>query len=79
MRKHYSPPGFDDDYVEILSADPVVRIQKELLAEIKAIEGPVARLHDDNLITFTGRNASYTYRIGDFDECTQTYLLSWPD
>lgn len=69
--------------LEVLRADPRIRIAAPVLAEIRAGSHPSATIghaHDGaEVLTIAGSNRTVIYRVGAHDAMTDTYRAEWPD
>ena len=76
FRRHYDPK---ENPIEILRADPVVLVCRELLEEVTLVDSPWVKLDGIEFIHFIGRNRTVIYRIGEYDFLSKRYTLRWPD
>lgn len=65
--------------VDIVQADPRIRVSADLLDEIRAGEcGPCVTLNGD-VLRIQGSNRQVVYRIGDKVPHLDAYEAEWPD
>lgn len=81
-RQHYDPSVPGCYRVEILHADPQIKVSGMLLRQarhgeclaLRATESP-----NGELLTVTGDNARYVYLVAHYEPAVDVYYCHWPD
>lgn len=77
VRRHYNPDG-EWPTIEIVRADPKIRISLPMMLELLITENPAVKF-DGDILTITATNRNVVYLVGDLDPSTDTYPAEWPD
>lgn len=68
-----------DPRLEVVQADPQIRIDSLLHEEMLLSRNPEWGSYDGEVLKVTGRNWSVVYRVIGYDEKNGQYLAEWPD
>lgn len=74
LRRHGDSPR-----LEVLKADPRIRIAGEMHDEMLRSRDPEWGTYDGELLRVLGRNQTVVYRVVGYDADRHQYLAEWPD
>ena len=67
------------DRLEVMHAEPKIRVAAELLEDLRAGGGHRDVTLDGDVLTINATNQRVIYRIGQYDPLRDCYSAEWPD